>query len=158
MCVRKYLLVSSKFRRKLAILDLRSRLSISNCFSPIPFTLPPACLSKCVHIFVSRGNWYWHCASSTCMFQSIKQVLQFDIGILTFNVQYVQNKAYMHGSIHIADPAIQCKLILAMYGDIDIEQPSPELLNTWCNSCNSAKVVACTSVPKRDPRCGSNKE
>lgn len=41
------------------------RLSTSICFSPIPFTLPPACRSRWVHIFVSRGNWYSICANAT---------------------------------------------------------------------------------------------
>jgi len=45
---------------------LNSRLSISSCFSPMPFTLPPACLSRCDHMRVSLGNWYVHWASSTC--------------------------------------------------------------------------------------------
>lgn len=60
-----HLLVSSRFLLRPAILDLRSRLSTSICFSPIPFTRPPACRSKCVHMRVSLGNWYWHCANST---------------------------------------------------------------------------------------------
>lgn len=43
----------------------RIRLSTSICFSPIPFTRPPACLSRWVHNFVNRGSWYSNCASST---------------------------------------------------------------------------------------------
>mmetsp|Transcript_14288 Transcript_14288/g.36643 ORF Transcript_14288/g.36643 Transcript_14288/m.36643 type:complete len:218 (-) Transcript_14288:450-1103(-) len=55
------------------VIRLRSsRLSISICFSPMPFTCPPPdWRSRWDHIRVRRGSSYWALASSTCSLPSL---------------------------------------------------------------------------------------
>ena len=64
-CLR-WVRTSSKLRLSWPMRVRKMRLSTSICFSPMPLTRPPACLSKCVHMRVRRGSWYSLCASSTC--------------------------------------------------------------------------------------------